>query len=138
MTESEKNRIRNLHRQNSVIKEEWVCKGNLTNQALTCNDDQYCINKGGPRHKHLSCHDMYPKGKGPGNGDMVSDKDLKTLIRRAFNKKSSPELREVYSEKQRRWACVQSNLPANKRQKSLSKKEAEEMCGDVNITGKKK
>jgi hypothetical protein len=45
-------------------------------------------------------------------------------------------IQEVYSEKQRKWACVQANLPANKRQKSLSKKEAEEMCSDTKISKK--
>ena len=45
-------------------------------------------------------------------------------------------IQEVYSEKQRKWACVQANLPANKRQKSLSKKEAEEMCRDTKISKK--
>ena len=136
MLESEKNRIRVLHRQNSVIKEEWVCRGDVVNQALTCKDNQYCKNTGGPRHKHLSCHDMFPKGKGTNNDDIISDKDLEILIKRA-NKKKRSELGEVYSEKQRRWACVQANLPTSKRQKSLSKKEAKEMCGDVNISKKK-
>ena len=37
-------------------------------------------------------------------------------------------LREVYSEKQRRWACAQMNNPASERPKGLSKAEAEEMC----------
>ena len=45
-------------------------------------------------------------------------------------------IREVYSEKQRKWACVQAGLPAHKRQKSLSKKEAEEMCRDTKISKK--
>ena len=35
---------------------------------------------------------------------------------------------EVYSEKQRRWACAQANNPASERPKGLSKAEAEEMC----------
>ena len=38
------------------------------------------------------------------------------------------ELDEVYSQKQRRWACAQKDKPAKKRKKSLSKKEADEMC----------
>jgi len=37
-------------------------------------------------------------------------------------------LYEVYSHKQRRWACAQKDKPAKSRKKSLSKKEAEEMC----------
>ena len=45
-------------------------------------------------------------------------------------------IQEVYSEKQRKWACVQAGLPAHKRQKSLSKKEAEEMCRDTKISKK--
>jgi len=38
------------------------------------------------------------------------------------------ELQEVYSKKQRRWACAQKDKSAKNRKKSLSKKEAEEMC----------
>lgn len=45
-------------------------------------------------------------------------------------------VKEVYSEKQRRWACVQANLPADERAKGLSKKEAEEMCSDTSISKK--
>ncbi len=45
-------------------------------------------------------------------------------------------IQEVYSEKQRKWACAQAGLPAHKRQKSLSKKEAEEMCRDTKISKK--
>ena len=37
-------------------------------------------------------------------------------------------LQEVYSKRQRRWACAQKNKPASKRKKGLSKKEAGEMC----------
>jgi len=37
-------------------------------------------------------------------------------------------LEEVYSEKQRRWACAQMNKPASERTEGLSEKEAEEMC----------
>ncbi len=40
-------------------------------------------------------------------------------------------LKEVYSEKQRKWACWQANLYTKKRKKGLSKKEAKEMCADV-------
>jgi hypothetical protein len=40
-------------------------------------------------------------------------------------------IKEVYSEKQRKWTCWQSNLTSKKRKKGLSKKEAEEMCSDV-------
>jgi flagellar motor switch protein FliG len=40
-------------------------------------------------------------------------------------------LKEVYSEKQRKWACWQANLSTKKRKKGLSKKEAKEMCADV-------
>jgi len=40
-------------------------------------------------------------------------------------------LKEVYSEKQRKWACWQANLSTKKRKKGLSKKEAKEMCTDV-------
>ena len=35
-------------------------------------------------------------------------------------------LKEVYTEKQRKWACWQSNLSTKKRKKGLSKKEAKE------------
>jgi len=37
-------------------------------------------------------------------------------------------LQEVYSKKQRAWACAQEDKPASQRKKSLSKKEAGEMC----------
>ncbi len=37
-------------------------------------------------------------------------------------------LNEVYSEKQRRWACAQMNNTASERPEGLSKAEAEEMC----------
>jgi predicted nucleotidyltransferase len=37
-------------------------------------------------------------------------------------------IKEVYSQKQRRWACAQMNKPASQRPKGLSKAEAEEMC----------
>ena len=38
------------------------------------------------------------------------------------------DLQEVYSKKQRRWACAQKDKSAKSRKKGLSKKEAEEMC----------
>jgi hypothetical protein len=38
------------------------------------------------------------------------------------------DLYEVYSKKQRRWACAQKDKSAKSRKKGLSKKEAEEMC----------
>jgi len=47
------------------------------------------------------------------------------------------ELDEVYSQKQRRWACAQKDKPANKRKKSLSKKEADEMCKSKELKKKK-
>ena len=37
-------------------------------------------------------------------------------------------LQEVYSKKQRGWACAQEREPAKKRKKGLSRKEAGEMC----------
>jgi hypothetical protein len=43
--------------------------------------------------------------------------------------KSKKYLKEVYTEKQRRWACWQMNAPASERE--ISKKEATEMCKDV-------
>ena len=46
-------------------------------------------------------------------------------------------LKEVYSEDQRKWACWQASLPASKRKKGLSKKEAEEMCADTEHSLKK-
>ena len=47
------------------------------------------------------------------------------------------ELDEVYSQKQRRWACAQKDKPAKKRKKSLSKKEADEMCKSKELKKKK-
>ena len=47
-------------------------------------------------------------------------------------------LEEVYSDKQRRWACAQANKPAGKRKKSLSKKEADEMCKGPKLKPKSK
>lgn len=46
-------------------------------------------------------------------------------------------LKEVYTEKQRKWACWQAGLSSKKRKKSLSKKEAEEMCSDVDHSKRK-
>jgi len=145
VTELEKNRIRGLHKEFSVIqeqtqvlKEEWRCgdPGGVTG-SLMCKDTEYCTNKSGPRHDNWSCHPLKRVMDVKGGTSRISDKDLKTLIKRTNKKRKSDELREVYSEKQRRWACVQANLPTNKRQKSLSKKEAEEMCKDVSISKKK-
>ncbi len=50
------------------------------------------------------------------------------------------ELEEVYSEKQRRWACAQSGESRKdfKGEPSLSPKEAEEMCRDTKLTKAKK
>ena len=50
------------------------------------------------------------------------------------------ELEEVYSEKQRRWACAQSGESRKdfKGKPSLSPKEAEEMCKDTKLTKAKK
>ena len=50
------------------------------------------------------------------------------------------ELEEVYSEKQRRWACAQSGESRKdfKGEPSLSPKEAEEMCKDTKLTKAKK
>ena len=47
---------------------------------------------------------------------------------------------EVYSEKQRRWACAQAGKSRKKfkGKPSLTKKEADEMCGDTKISKKKK
>jgi hypothetical protein len=47
-------------------------------------------------------------------------------------------LEEVYSKKQRRWACAQINKPASKKPKGLSKKEAKEMCKSKKIKKKKR
>ena len=47
------------------------------------------------------------------------------------------ELDEVYSQKQRRWACAQKDKPAEKRKKGLSKKEADEMCKSKELKKKK-
>jgi hypothetical protein len=47
-------------------------------------------------------------------------------------------LEEVYSDKQRRWACAQASKPSGKRKKSLSKKEADEMCKGPILKPKKK
>jgi len=46
-------------------------------------------------------------------------------------------IEEVYSEKQRRWACAQTS-PGFKGEKSLTKAEAEEMCTGPTIKKKKK
>ena len=46
-------------------------------------------------------------------------------------------LEEVYSEKQRRWACAQMNKPASERTEGLSEKEAEEMCKSKRLKKKK-
>lgn len=40
-------------------------------------------------------------------------------------------IREVYSEKQRKWACWQAGLSGDERVDGLSRKEAKEMCGDT-------
>ena len=50
------------------------------------------------------------------------------------------ELDEVYSQKQRRWACAQSGESRKdfKGKPSLSSKEAEEMCKDTKLTKAKK
>ena len=41
------------------------------------------------------------------------------------------EIEEVSSEKQRKYMCAMMNKPADERPEGLSKKEAEEMCKDV-------
>lgn len=46
-------------------------------------------------------------------------------------------LKEVYTEKQRKWACWQAGLSSKKRKKGLSKKEAEEMCSDADHSKRK-
>ena len=43
-------------------------------------------------------------------------------------------IREVYTEKQRKWACWQAGLSADERVDSLSKAEADEMCGDTGLS----
>ena len=45
-------------------------------------------------------------------------------------------LEEVFSEKQRRWACAQMGKSAAERPKGLSKEEAEEMCKSKGIKSK--
>ena len=47
---------------------------------------------------------------------------------------------EVYSKRQRRWACAQAGKSRKKfkGKPSLTKKEADEMCGDTKISKKKK
>lgn len=42
--------------------------------------------------------------------------------------KSEDDIKEVSSEKQRRWACAQKDKPASERAPGLSAAEAEEMC----------
>ena len=45
-------------------------------------------------------------------------------------------IKDTYTEKQRKYMCVQANLPANKRKKGLKKKDAWEMCKDTELSGK--
>ena len=47
-------------------------------------------------------------------------------------------LEEVYSDKQRRWACAQADASSDKRKKGLSKKEADEMCKGPTLKPKSK
>ena len=53
---------------------------------------------------------------------------------------SALKLNEAYSEKQRKWACAQTGDSRKnfKGKPSLTKKEADEMCKDVELKGKKK
>ena len=56
---------------------------------------------------------------------LITEKQLQSIID------------EVYTEKQRDWACWQASLTAKKRKKGLSKKEATEMCRDTELSGGK-
>jgi hypothetical protein len=59
-------------------------------------------------------------------------------IEEIIREETQAYLEEVYSDKQRRWACAQANKPAGKRKKSLSKKEADEMCKGPKLKPKSK
>lgn len=63
---------------------------------------------------------------------MPTNEEIKEMVKQ--------ELEEVYSEKQRRWACAQSGESREdfKGKPSLSPKEAEEMCKDTKLTKAKK
>jgi len=82
------------------------------------------------------------KGKGPlhlkkyDNPDAVVRgrvvNNLKESTRRT-NEKLDIAIKEVFSEKQRKYMCVMAQ-PGAKRPKSLSKADAKEMCADTNIS----
>tara|TARA_R110002020_G_scaffold200272_3_gene402406 strand:- start:177 stop:482 length:306 start_codon:yes stop_codon:yes gene_type:complete len=54
--------------------------------------------------------------------------EIKQIIKEEYFKIQQELYQEVYSEKQRRWACAQISKPASQRPEGLSKEEAEEMC----------
>ena len=54
----------------------------------------------------------------------ISISELKEIIKEELDS----ILKEVSSEKQRRWACAQKDKPASERSDGLSAEEAEEMC----------
>jgi hypothetical protein len=63
-----------------------------------------------------------------GNPDVTFDvdgKDEELIV------DGETSIQEVYTEKQRKWACWQAGLSADERVDSLSEKEAKEMCGDT-------
>ena len=71
-------------------------------------------------------------------GDKTNPRGMPT--REEIKRMVKEELEEVYSEKQRRWACAQSGESRKdfKGKPSLSPKEAEEMCKDTKLTKAKK
>jgi|10_taG_2_1085330.scaffolds.fasta_scaffold11873_3 hypothetical protein len=70
-----------------------------------------------------------------GNPDVTFDadgKDEKLIV------DGEETMQEVYTEKQRKWACWQASLSADERVDSLSHKEAVEMCKDTELSKESK
>jgi len=65
-------------------------------------------------------------------GGLPTNEEIRRMVKE--------ELDEVYSQKQRRWACAQSGESRKdfKGKPSLNSKEAEEMCKDMKLTKAKK
>ena len=63
-----------------------------------------------------------------GNPDVTFDVDGKDEV---LLNDVEDNIQEVYTEKQRKWACWQASLSADKRVDGLSGDEAKEMCGDT-------
>tara|TARA_R110000765_G_scaffold281345_1_gene378664 strand:+ start:119 stop:421 length:303 start_codon:yes stop_codon:yes gene_type:complete len=58
----------------------------------------------------------------------MTNNELRLIIKQEARRIHEELYQEVYSEKQRKWACAQANKPEEQEKDQISKKEAEEMC----------